>query len=218
MSSQRPTFGVISLEQHVAAEQPAAVPAEQCDVAVRVAGQHEHVERLAGEVERVALVHEVRRLDGHERNCVLVADRALGEVRRHAVSHQVALEARAGLGIEPGGHGQLAVAPALHDLLGAGELGQSRARADVVGVVVRDHEAAHVRVPELRERLLPAPPGARRAEPAVDQRPALRVVDRVAVDVVERPRQRLRDAVHAVAQLPHLELAPRAAAQGAVRP
>ena len=115
-------------------------------------------------------------------------------------------------------HGQLAVAPALHDLLGARELGQSRARADVIGVVVRDHEAAHVRVPEQRERLLPAAPGARRADPAVDQRPALRVVDCVAVDVVERPGQRLRDAMHAVAELLHLELAPRAAAQGAVRP
>ena len=64
MSSQRPTFGRDLVEQDVAAEQPAAVTAEQRDVAVRVTWQHEHLERLAGQIERVALVHEVRRLDG----------------------------------------------------------------------------------------------------------------------------------------------------------
>ena len=75
-----------------------------------------------------------------------------------------------------------------------------------------------MRVPEQRQRLLPATPGAGGAEAAVDQRPALGVVDGVAVHVVERPGQGLRDAVHAAAELGDLELAPRTGAQGAVRP
>jgi hypothetical protein len=73
-------------------------------------------------------------------------------------------------------------------------------------------------MPEPCERLLPAAARAGGAEPAVDQRPALRVVDRVAVHVVERPGQGLRDAVDAAAEIADLELAPRARAQGAFRP
>ncbi len=187
-------------------------------MAVGMTREEEHVERLAGEVEGVSLVHEHGRLDGRDRKLVLLAGRALGVGERHAVGQQVALEASTRVEIEPRAHGQLAIAGALHDLLRAGELGQARARADVIRVVVRDHEPTHARVPEQFERLFPAAAGAGSAQPAVDQRPALGVVDRVAVHVVECPRQRLRDAVDATAELLDLELAPRACAQGAVRP
>ena len=71
-----PDVGRDLVEQHVAPEQPAAVLAEQRDVAVGVTGQDEHVERLAGEIERVALVHEVRRLDGRDRQLVLLVRRS----------------------------------------------------------------------------------------------------------------------------------------------
>ena len=191
---------------------------QQRDVAVGVTGQEQHLERLAGEIEGVALVDEVRRLDGRDRQLVLGLRGARGVLARHPVPKHPALEAVAGVAIEPRAHGQLAIDAPLHDLLRARDLRQAGARADVVGVVVRDHHAPDVRVPEQRECLLPAPAGSRRAEAAVDQRPALGVVDRVAVHVVERPRQRLRDAMHAIAEVLHLELAPRADAQGAVRP
>ena len=181
-------------------------------------GEHEHLERLARELEGVALVDEARRLDGRDRQLVLLAGRSLGVLGGHPVGEEIAREARPRVGVEPRPHGQVAVDPALHDLLGARQLGQARARPDVIGVVVRDHEPAHVRVAEQRQRLPPAPAGAGRPEAAVDQRPAVGVVDGVAVDVIERPGQRLRDAVHAAAELLHLELAPRASAQGAVRP
>ena len=187
-------------------------------MAVGVAGQNEHVEGLARQVEAVALVDEQRRLDRRDRQLVLLAHRALGVLGRHPVGQQVALEARPRFGIQPGAHRQLAIAPALHDLGRARQLGQARAGADVVGVVVRDHEPAHVRMPEQRQRLQPAPPGTRSAEAAIDQRPPLGIVDGVAVHVVERPGQGLRDAVHATAELLELELAPRPGAQGAVRP
>ena len=145
-------LGVISLEQHVAAEEPAAALAEQGDVPVGVARQHEHVERLAGEIERVALVDQVRRLDG------AIGSSSSSPAERSASSP--ACRGRAGsgrsaarVGIEPGAHRQVAIARALHDLLGAGQLGQARARPDVIGVVVRDHDAPHLRIAEQRERL-----------------------------------------------------------------
>ena len=213
-----PDVGRDLVEQHVAAEHAAAVLPEQDDVTVGVARHDEDVERLAREVERVALVDEVRRLDRRDRQLVLLVDGALGVLDGHAVGDEVAPEARCGLRVDPGADRQLAVAPALHDLRRLRELGEARARPDVIGVVVRDHEAAHERIAEQRERLAPAPAGAGRAEAAVDQRPALGVVDGVAVDVIERPRQRLRDAVHATAEVLDLELAPRTRAQGAVRP
>ena len=81
------------------------------------------------------------------------------------------------------------------------ECDERRARADVVGMEVRDHDAAHLRLPELLERVAPGMLRLRRSEAAVDQRPALRILDRVAVDVVERPWQRVGDAVDAPAQI-----------------
>ena len=187
-------------------------------MAVGVTREDEHVEGLAGEVEGVSLVHQHGRLDGRDRKLVLLVGRALGVGERHAVGQQIALEAGSRVEIEPRAHRQLAIAGALHDLLDSGQLGQAGARADVIRVVVRDHEATDARVSEQSECLFPAAAGSGGAEPAVDQRPALGVVDRVAVHVVECPRQRLRDAVDATAELLHLELAPRACAQGAVRP
>ena len=119
MSSQRPDVGRDLVEQHVAAEQAPAVASEQRDVAVGVPGQDEHVEGLAGQVERIALVHEPGRLDRRDRQLVLLARGALGVLDRHAVRQQVALEARTGVEVEPRAHGQLAVARPLQDLLGA---------------------------------------------------------------------------------------------------
>ena len=64
---------------------------------------------------------------------------------------------------------------------------------------MRDHDAPHARVAELRERLAPAGVGLGGAEAAVDERPALGILERVAVDVIERPGERQGDAVDAVA-------------------
>ena len=93
----------------------------------------------------------------------------------------------------------------------------ARARSDVVGVEVRDHDAAHLRVAEQRERLRQRLPVSGVPRPQSIERPALGILDRVAVHVVERPGKRQRDAVHAAA-----EIRPRARAagarQGAVRP
>ena len=112
-----PDVGRDLVEQDVAAEETAAVLPQQRDVAVGVAGQQEHLERLAGEVERVALVHEVGRLDRRDRQLVLLLGRALRVLARHAVREQPALEAVAGAEVEPRAHGQVAVDAALHDLL-----------------------------------------------------------------------------------------------------
>ena len=89
-----PDVGRDLVEQHVAAEEPAAVAPEQRDVAVGVTRQDEHLERLARELEHVALVDEMRRLDRRDRQLVLLARRALGVLARHAVRQQVAAEAR----------------------------------------------------------------------------------------------------------------------------
>ena len=56
-----------------------------------------------------------------------------------------------------------------------------------------------MRVAELRERVAPPDLGLGRAETAVDDGPALGILERVAVDVIERPGQGKGDAVDALA-------------------
>ena len=76
----------------------------------------------------------------------------------------------------------------------------------MVGVVVRDHDPAHPRPAELGQRLLP-----RRTVPASPS-PASTIVhpassaDRVAVDVVERPRERHRHPCHPASEVGQLRV------------
>ena len=82
----------------------------------------------------------------------------------------------------------------------AGQLGERPARADVVRVAMRQHDAAHARRAERDERLTPAPhrPGVPSPQSTIVQPSA--ILDRVAVDVVERPGQRHRHPVDAAAE------------------
>ena len=68
-------------------------------------------------------------------------------------------------------------------------------------MVVRQDDPPDARRAELGERFLPAGKRAGRPEAGVDDRPALRILDRVAVDVVERPGQPLGDTVDTSAEI-----------------
>ena len=170
-------------------------------MAVRVSPQHEHAERHARDLDLVALLDQARRL-GHVHLCLEGRpEPRRDEVVRHAEGPEVLGRLRLVASRSERALGRCGVLGALHDLLGAGECDERRARADVVGMEVRDHDAAHLRLPELLERVAPRTLRLRRSEAAVDQRPALRILDRVAVDVIERPRQRVGDAVDAPTQI-----------------
>ena len=64
-------------------------------------------------------------------------------------------------------------------------------KADVVGVVVGDKDAGD-RFARKRscQEIVPDGPDAPRVEPGVDQRPAVAVIERVDIDVVQRHWQR----------------------------
>ena len=79
------------VEQHVAADQPAAAPVMEGDVAVGMAGQVEHAPGVPARFDDVVLVHEAGgdgELDG---DADLGPRRRRGEVGRHAVVAEVAL-------------------------------------------------------------------------------------------------------------------------------
>ena len=140
---------------------------------------------------------------GRHRRVALVTRRAGGVLGGHAVVQQVRLERAGDHAGAPDVVRQLLVGAALHHLVGPDQPHELRAAAEVVGVVVRDDDAPHARVAEL-----PSAPRQRRSVPGVPRpasmmRPAVVVRDRVAVDVVERPRQRQGDAVDAAAEVGH---------------
>ena len=180
------------VEQHVAAQQAAAGLAEQSDVPVRMTGQVQHAERLVAQDHPVVLVHQPRGRRKAHAGAALGPGRGGRQLGRHAVVAQVALELVV-RPLFPGRDRHRPVEPALHHLGGAAQLCQAGAGPDVVGVVVGQHQARHRLRPQLRERLRPPPQRRVAAEAGVDQRPAAGAGHRVAVHVVERPRQRHRD-------------------------
>ncbi len=187
------------VEEDVAAEEATRSLAEQGDVPVGVARQEEHEEPLVRDLDSVALGDQAGRLRGVDRDATLVVGRPGGLGLGHAVSAQIRSEG-AVVGAKPGSLREFPVGCALDDLGGVRELLERAARTDVVGVVVGDDDAADSRRPQLCECFRPAAGRSRRSEAAVDDRPPVGILERVAVDVVERPGKRERDAVDPAAE------------------
>ena len=87
----------------------------------------------------------------------------------------------------------------------AGTLDEPGGAADVIGMVVRDDDVLHRLAGErAREMHLPQVPRRLHAEARVDERPAVAVLEKPQVDVVERERQRHAQPVHARGDLDRL--------------
>ena len=99
----------------------------------------------------------------------------------------------------PDAQALLVVVGALEDLR-AGQLVHDVRAADVVGVEVGDHDPRDL---DSAQRLAPARLGVRQPEPGVDERPAVRPRQQVAVDVVDPERQGKREPADAAGELVH---------------